>query len=336
MAALGDGWVLGARTYFEQAVNVAGSSTTNPADSARFMFALTRILSLQFDTLSDGNSSDMNRVGDILDRLAIPNADFRANWDLINIPDSIPADSPTGGEYQAFLDNVVTPEVISAIGNLDAISPGFNMIWTDFLSGGQTESDYGDVLFLLGSCKSLLASIATQMAYDLDADIDEIHNSNHDLDPSNDISVQGFLSDHATFLSLANATKLTEAKNYLSASALDDFSAAIDEIVAESDDQLDDLVTIDKIGDPVLAKQKIEQVKQSILTGSTTVGSAMIDLKHFFDDGVDFRSPSQLLPTFSGNNVAGLFPDPSFDGVVQQPYLNEDINPADGIPDIVQ
>jgi len=77
-------------------------------------------------------------------------------------------------------------------------------------------------------------------------------------------------------------------------------------------------------------------VKESILNGATTVGQGMLDLKHFFDDGVDFRSPSDLLPPFNGNKVAGLFPDPTFDQVILQPDMNEDTNPPDGIPDILQ
>jgi hypothetical protein len=347
LAALADGWVVGARTYFEQAVNSAGDSKSNTADEARFMFALTRIVALGFDTLSDGDSSDMNRLGDILDRLGVANDYTRANWNLINgnRPASLPVDSPRGAEYQAYLYNVVRPELIGAVDNLAGISDTFNMTWTDqIVSGSQTESDYGDVLFLSGTYKGMLASIATQMAYDLDGDVAQIYNTNHDGDLTNDITVQSFLSDpaNASFLSLADKTMLAEAKTYLTASALDDFSAAIDEIQAETDPQDDDLVTLDAIGDPDLAKAKIAQVKASILNGPTTVpigskGSknAMLDLKHFFDDGVDFRSPSPLLPPFSGNNVSGFFPDATFEGVVTLPDLNADFN-SDGIPDIVQ
>jgi hypothetical protein len=67
-----------------------------------------------------------------------------------------------------------------------------------------------------------------------------------------------------------------------------------------------------------------------------TVGDSQLDLQRFFDVGVDFRSPSSLLPPFAGNSASGLFPDATFDGVVLSPDLNEDINPADGIPDILQ
>jgi len=329
--ALGDGWILGARTYFDAAVNQAGTSTSNDADTARFLFALTRFIALGFDTLSDGNSADMNRLGDILDRLGIADSEIRGNLDLIKLPDVLPADSPTGNEYQNFLYQVAAPELSDAVANLDDISTSFNKVWTDPMDGTQVESDYGDVLVLRGTFKSLIASIATQRAYDLDADIDDIANNN--------VTVQDFLAGNATFLSLDDTTKLTEAKNYLTSGAIVDFKDAIDVIKGEVDDQSDDLVTLDLLGDPtgVTAKAKLDQVMTSLLNGATMVGKATLDLKHFFDDGVDFRSPTPgLLPMFSGNSVAGLFPDATFDGVIVSPDLNTDINPADGVPDILQ
>jgi hypothetical protein len=328
--ALGDGWVLGARTYFEAAVNLAGTSTSNDADTARFLFALTRFIALGFDTLSDGNSADMNRLGDILDRLGVADSEVRGNLDLIKLPDALPADSPTGNEYRDFLYQVAVPELSDAVANLDDISTSFNKVWTDPMDGTQVESDYGDVLVLRGTFKSLIASIATQRAYDLDADVDDIVNSN--------VTIQDFLAGNATFLSLDDTAKLTEAKDYLTSGAIDDFKDAIDVIKGEVDDQSDDLVTLDLLGDPTgaTAKAKLDQVMTSLLSGATMVGKATLDLQRFFDHGVDFRSPSDLLPAFTGNSVAGLFPDATFDGVIVSPDLNADINPADGVPDILQ
>nr|NIO16907.1 hypothetical protein [Deltaproteobacteria bacterium]NIS77620.1 hypothetical protein [Deltaproteobacteria bacterium] len=47
--ALEDGAVLRAETYFQAAVNQAGSSTSNDADTARIFFAVTRVGALAFD-----------------------------------------------------------------------------------------------------------------------------------------------------------------------------------------------------------------------------------------------------------------------------------------------
>ena len=333
--AMADGWVLGARTYFEAAVDVAGESTSNDADTARFLFALTRFLALGFDTQSDGKAANMDRIGDILDRLGVADDEVRANWELINTPNPLPANSPTGNEYRDFLYEIVSTELIGSVTNLDTISPSFNTTWTNWQDGKTFESDYGDVLFLRGTFKTILATIAIQRAYELDGDVDDIYNNNHDVDAWNDITVESFLNTN-DFLSLTDATKLVEAKGYLTASALDDYEDAIDEISAETDLQGDDLVTLDDFSDPAYFKTVIGQARDSILGVGTTVGDSQLDLQRFFDIGVDFRSPSSLLPPFAGNNASGLFPDATFDGVVLTPDLNEDINPVDGIPDILQ
>jgi hypothetical protein len=339
--ALYDGWVLGARTYLEAAVDLAGGDTSNDADSARFLLALTRVTAVGFDTLSDGNTADMNRLGDILDELRVPNNETRANWELLEVPSPLPSDSPTGGEYQDFLYAVLRAELIAAVANLDAVSESFNLTWTDPMDTSTTvESDYSDVLVFRGLFKGGLTGIATQKAYFLDGDIDEIQAANNDADPGNDVTIENYLALNGDFLSLIDTSKLAEAKSYLVASALDDFDAAIDSILAEQDDQSDDLVTIDpSVDDPGQAKTWIAETKNSLLVGATQYSNSelTLDLKHFFDVGVDFRRPAPgLIPPFSANDVAGLFPDPTFDGVVLTPNLNEDTNPPDGIPDILQ
>lgn len=333
--ALADGWVMGARTYLEAAVDVAGTNTSNDADTARFLFALTRFFALGFDTQSDGKAADMNRLGDILDRLGVADDEVRANWELINTPNPLPTNSPTGNEYRDFLYETVRTELIGSVANLDAISQSFNTAWKNWQDRSTFESDYGDVLFLRGIFKTILATIAIQRAYELDGDVDEIYNNNHDVDAWNDITVESFLNTN-DFLSLTDATKLVEAKGYLTASALDDFEEAIDEIATETDQQVDDLVTLDDFSDPAHFKTVIVQIRDSIMGVGTTVGDSQLDLQRFFDVGVDFRSPSSLLPPFAGNSASGPFPDATFDGVVLSPDLNEDINPADGIPDILQ
>jgi hypothetical protein len=67
--ALNNGWIIKARNYFKAAVEgLSGGENQNDADTARFFYALTRVIALGFDTYSDGNSTDMNRLADILDR----------------------------------------------------------------------------------------------------------------------------------------------------------------------------------------------------------------------------------------------------------------------------
>ncbi|MGD2073489.1 MAG: hypothetical protein PVI91_06625 [Gammaproteobacteria bacterium] len=356
LKALSDGWVLGARTYFDAAVVQAGSDTSNDADTARFFFALVRVAALGFDTLSDGDATLLERLGDVLDRLGAPNDETRANWGLLILPDTLPANSPTGNEYRNFLYTVVGGELTGALDNLADISTAFNADWSEpFVNDTPLESDYGDVLFFRSLFGSALATLAIQRSYELDADIDAIDAQNDDLDPTNDVTIETFLSGDLDFLTLADASKLQEAKATLQADALVDMNEAINVILAETDDQNDDLITLvdpaDPLADQTLQEQelrdfqdRIAEVQNSIANGATSIGTsnpATLDLMQFFNSGVDFRDPNRL-PEFTGNDVAGLFPDPGFNSVVLSPDLNEDIVDAngfpgsDGIPDIVQ
>lgn len=356
LKALADGWVLGARTYFEAAVTQAAGDASNDADTARFFFALARVAALGFDTLSDGDATLLERLGDVLDRLGAPQDESRANWNLIDVPDTLPGDTPTGNEYRDFLYSVVGVELSGAMDNLAAISLSFNTDWSEpFVNDATLESDYGDVLFFRSLFGSALAALAIQRAYELDADVDAIDALNNDLDPTNDVTVESFLASDLDFLTLTDTAKLAEAKAALQADALVDMDAAIDVILAETDDQNDDLITLvdpaDPLADQAAQEQelrdfqtRIAEVQNSIANGATSIGNsnpATLDLKQFFDVGVDFRNPDRL-PQFSGNDVSGLFPDPAFNSVVLSPDLNEDLLDAnglpgpDGIPDIVQ
>ncbi len=362
LQALSDGWITGARTYFEAAYQKLNSANTSSEDdTARFFFALSRVAALGFDTLADGNSSDMDRLGDILDRAGIPNDLTRASWQLLAKPfskDSQPraqlaSGTPTGNELRDFLYRVAPPELQAAINILNEVSQGFKIVWTSPIREDKPstsnyksyESDYGDVLFFRGLFKATLAGISIQKAYELGADIDQAVNPNLDTDPGNDTTIQAFLNSYTGFLSLSDRTTLAEAKSSL-ADAVDDFSAALDVISAETDDQLDDLVTLDKltVHDVATAKSYLAKTKQSILSGETKIvdydpatdpnkEDITLNLQRFFDVGVDFRNPN-LLPAFTGNKVSGLFPDRTFNGVVQSPNLNKDED-QDGIPDIV-
>lgn len=354
--ALADGWVLGARTYFEAAVTQAGTDTSNDSDTARFFFALVRVAALGFDTLSDGDAALLERLGDVLDRLGAPQDESRANWNLMSLPDTLPEDSPTGNEYRDFLYSVAGGELSGAMDNLAAISVSFNTDWSEpFINSATLESDYGDVLFFRSLFGVALATLAIQRSYELDADVDVIDSQNNDLDPTNDVTVESFLDSDLDFLALTDTTKLAEAKVTLQMDALVDMNEAIDVILSEVDDQNDDLITLvdpsDPLADQVVQEQelrdfqtRIAEVQNSIANGATSIGNsnpATLDLKQFFDVGVDFRDPNRL-PQFTGNDISGLFPDPTFNSVVLSPDLNEDLLNAngmpgpDGIPDIVQ
>ncbi|MDH3598201.1 MAG: hypothetical protein OEU26_01025, partial [Candidatus Tectomicrobia bacterium] len=200
---LAQGMVLSARAYFREAADVTGSSTSNDADTARFFFTLTRLAALAFDAYSDGTPSDMNRLGDILDRFGCGSSDVqRSNLDAIvlSCTEFLPDNSPTGGDLQDFLYNVVRPELDGAVSDLDNISLSFNTSWVEPFDRQTVESDYGDVLFLRAIIKGILAAIAGQMAYDLEDDIDEAVN--------NVKTVERLLEDNQELFTIFDTSKL--------------------------------------------------------------------------------------------------------------------------------
>ncbi len=344
-SALNDGWVLRARDFFKAAVDSAGNSTTDDADTARIFYALTRIAAIGFDYYSDKNTSDMNRIGDILDRLGCESSDSaRANPDAISCPDSLPGDSPTAGELQTFLYSVVRPELEGAIVTLNAVSPLFNKKLTELFED-PTELDYSDVLIISAAIKSNLAHLLIEYAYDLDFDIDAVSSDET-------LTTEQFLNGNPELLSLVDTENrlyseiLNAANDYITKS-LNDLDAGINSIQAESDDQNDDLITFED-----MTEDEMTEAKDTIATAQTclvgpcivddngtpleTSDDTIIDLTYFFGSrGVqDLRD---LIPPFSGDD-AGFFPDPTFGGVLVRdptPDVNEDSN-EDGIPDILQ
>ena len=333
--ALKEAWVLRADTYFKAAEALAGSSTSNDADTARFFYALTRVAALGFDTYSDGiPNNGFNALGDILDGFDSPSDDTkRSNLAAISFPDPLPDDSPTGSDLQGFLINVL-PEFQGAITNLDAVSESFNKDWMEPFDGEFVESDYGDVLFFKAMFKSALASVFAQSAYNLDADIDNTVN--------NDKTIEQFLNDETDFLTLSAApgNDLNSAKNTIE-DGLDDFDAAIVWMDAETDFQDDDFINL---GDATA--EEINQARADIVDAKNSLNEPTVvndnknpddgfelDMRVFFA-GLDFRNPN-LLPTFSENDPVGLFPDATFGETFGAGIdLNEDTDPADGNADI--
>jgi len=329
-------WCLRAKVYFEAAVNLAGSDTSNDADTARFFYALTRVAAVGFDTYGDG-VADNNSLGGILDGFGSPSDDTkRSNFEAISFPEPLPDNSPTGSDLQSFLYDVVRLEIKGAIDNLAPISENFSKQWTEPFDNETVESDYGDVLFFMAMFKGALATIYTQNAYNLDADIDKAVN--------NDKTTDDFLKDESNFLALSTSpgSDLIDAKSNFN-SAFDDLDNAIEWMQSESDPQEDDFINLGDSTDAeiIQAQADIDDAQNSlnvptVMNDNEDPANAFtLDMSVFFA-GLDFRSPN-LLPPFFADDPEGLFPDPTFEGTFGAGIdLNEDIDPPDGIPDILQ
>ena len=325
-----------AKKYYQAAIDLATGRSGNDADTARFMFAVVRVGALGFDTLSDGDPTDMGRLGDMLDLFGFTNDESRVNPDQLVEPVPLPVNSPDGNDVRDFLYDVVRPELYAAVANLEEVSAAFDAEITND-KNENVNVDHGDALFVNGFFKSVLASIEILRAYNLGADIDNIRNDG--------LTAQDVQADNPDILGAPSAAELAEAKAS-ALGALDDLQAAIATIDSESDDQTDDLITLDDTNAMVTEMNAwIDGARESINVGPAQVKATVLNLKIFFDGGVLLDETT--LPGLEGNRVDpsnAFFEDPTLNGVVIDidsttpglQNLNDDTGVPDGIPDILQ
>ena len=343
--ALSNWWFEKAKNYLGAAVNdISPSNQSEDANSARFFYALASLSAFSTHIRSDSMNrepSGMNNPGDVLDKMGCTGS--RENFDTINCSKaSLAETSLTGADVKNFLYSQVKSKIEDAISKLNNIdSSSFSTTWIEPVVNKQVDVDYGDVLILKAALEGMAAAIDYQYAYNLDANVaDEVNAPNN--------TIEDFLGRNSSFLTYDNShsTALSDAKTETIA-MLGDLYNAIDNISKETDDQSDDLITLPSqmtqqdIDD---IKAKIGNLKNCIISGkkectiqnhgtSDTSDDIILDMSIPFS-GIDIRD---LLPPFNGN-TPGLFPDPSLDDFVVQPsdYINKDVSPKDGIPDILQ
>jgi hypothetical protein len=303
------------------------------------------VIALGFDTYSDGNSTDMNRLADILDRFGCDTSmSKRSNLSAISCPDPnksipvpMPNDSPTMDELGSFINIRVRPEIEGALSNLNNVSSLFNKTW--IFEGNSVESDYGDVLMIRALSKGSLANIDIGNAINLSMDIDAENNNTNN-------NAQAFLANNPNFLTLgANPLPLlASAKTQLN-SGLDDMTSAINFIRAETDTQNNDFINLgnntpSEIDEALLdiADAKASMDVPTVVSDNdiTTGNEFTLSMSPFF---AGLINPRNLLPPFTGN-TPGMFSDLTLGGSLPNAptdiNINEDVNPADGVPDILQ
>jgi len=254
-------------------------------------------------------------------------------------PKTLPTTTPTGSQLQTFAYNVIAPKLQNALTYLNKVPNTFTISWTNPIDSTLYKSDYADVLIYKAAIEAALAAINIQYAYNLDADIATVHNSNY--------TVQQFISTYTSFLGLNSSTYLSIAKTYLSPTTgvddpFDNLIAAINKIQARSTTGY--LINLQNVSGTDISKAKSElALAKASLSGSTDVYEGKDGISGDADDvyinmvpffaGLNLRS---LLPSFTGNKVSSLFPDSTMGGVnVTGSFINDDLN-GNHIPDILE
>ncbi|MBF0450662.1 MAG: hypothetical protein HQK75_08175, partial [Candidatus Magnetomorum sp.] len=237
-----------ARESFQNAVSKAPNNA-----EANFFLAGTRLLALlNTDTYVSGLPIDT--LNELLDSYGISTTGRNLfNWTAtftknLNGDIQLPEDSPLFQYVQKYLSDIVLPEIDAALANLSIISTTFTSILTDTETGdylhGDVEVDYGDILAFRSSLHALKSAIHILCAYDLDADMDDILKKLDEkiFDINTDLfeKYQNFMnlfSDGSTVISNYATSELLQA--------IDLYFEASEYIRNETDDQENDLISID-------------------------------------------------------------------------------------------
>ncbi len=325
-----------ARAYLGAASRLAGESQSADADAARFFLALSRIGALGQEMPSDGADDGLNDLGDFLDAAGFDKA-RRSDGGALVRPATFPQTTPTGEDLRRFLATRIRSEFEAALQGLEAISPTFEYVVSlqdGTLIAGTHEVDYGDVLALRASYRTILGKLLILASYNLGGSLTaQLNTENPNL--------QTFLAASPNALYHQEVALVSQARQLLDR-GLQDYQEAIDHMLAETDPQEDDAVNLP---DPEQARQYRDRLGtwRQALTQATRVGSpsgpsARLDLSKFFDaDGLALRP---FLPPLQDGEPAGMFQGQPFGDVYSDYEPGGPMDPnrdddEDGLPDLL-
>ena len=298
---------------------------------AHFFRAMTRLFRMVEET-EDGPTPGVftDSLKEILDRFAFT-PEGRSVCDFTSNPPKnaegdplLPENSPNGQEVATFLENVALPAVMASIEeNVQVIDSGFGFVVTSeeltsigIKNEGPVEIDYGEVKLLEAGLFGLKGALLVALAYDLNVDIDDVHNRLDTIDFQNEV-----IDANPSLLTLKEGKNpfFSQARTALS-SGVDAYLAASAFIRAETDDQDNDFVSIEPedLRDEENLRAQLEEAKAS-LSGPSVIEEELTDFSGFIDTPFDLRG---LVPPIKRNAngdpifEAGSFPDPTFNGIL--------------------
>jgi hypothetical protein len=239
----------------------------------------------------------------------------------ITLPQDIPATAPRTGEIVTTARSVLLPEIEAALGNLGRVAEANTVLVNPIdlpsclrlpTRSSLVEIDRGDTTTLAGILRAAHAALDILAAYDADVDLQTAVKQ-----PPRDI-----LAAAPALLTLRSAASLTTARGFTD-QALADLTLGITTILAEEDDQTNDVLVIlpqDRVG-AERTQQIFNLLRQSLQTQivlPTDVGlpePERVDLSLFFSGG--FTTLRPFLPAFTdrGTFDEQRFPDPTFGGI---------------------
>lgn len=326
-----------ATAWFAEALTLDASD----AEAAAFL-SVTRVLALMDDHASYTAGMPIENFRELFDTLGVSETGRDifawtaklpedANGDVI-----LPPTLPSLSAVQAFVQSVVVPEIDAAISNLSVISTSFSLLITSEelgdAIGNSVEVDYGDVAVWESGLYGLKAFLELFLSYDLDvSDFQDIA-AKLDNDVF-DINVD-LLDPNPDFLKLVTdgASTIQSARTAL-IGFIDAYLAASQFIRTETDDQSDDLFTLeaDDLQDDLEFRTELEKIQSSLENNAAVAMGdpepVNINFDAFFSDPVSIRD---YLPVFSYDPLSGELLEPDFSRVAD-PTVSGIV--PDGLPD---
>jgi len=274
-AALASGNLRNAHEHFRQALELAPG---NP--QANLYTAITRIVTpiLTHPELRLlASRSGVAVTGDSSDVCAM----------RVTLPEQVPSSAPrTGAIIQTFRE-VLLPEIAAAVESLNRIASTAEVRFDlmnlpdclrsrveDFgIEQAEVEIDRSDIQALTATLQLAQAAFEIAAAYDLDADLQLVTTQ----------TSRAILDAEPRVLNLRSSASLTTARNLIE-QALMKADVAIESVLAETDDQSDDVIEVlpEDASDARLVQDTLESVRQS-LRGRVTLPADL-----------DFDDPERL------------------------------------------
>jgi hypothetical protein len=208
------------------------------------------------------------------------------NLDLFSAPLVLPADSPNCGELQAFAANFAIPAMVDLMTALELLPASIDVPLA--CDGGSTVFvDHTDILGMTTWFKKCLADMHVMLAYGCPIDIDQVI-----LDKPEPID---FWNANPTLGTLQSMSDLISAQQYLR-DFVTCYGLTVDSLLAETDDQLDDLITFGMGEDVAQNMADAETLRDNLNDlSAATQGPVMIDFPNAGMFSFDFSTPFSTL-----------------------------------------
>lgn len=293
--ALVDRDTVNAYRYFKDAL---ADDPNNP--EANFYFGVVRLAALPLDDAVFGMLKDMGFKG--VEGAALRKADLDPFCFQGQVPSGLKRfdlapSFPTGERLQKLIKEKYIFEIDQALKNLnmalrDKDFVSYISITNPFTGTEKIEIDYGDAAFLKSVLLAIESKLYEQLVRDFDVDMFQLSR----LFTTGALTPEYIIEYYPDLMRVKDIPSSLKARQAL-VSAIDSYNAAFSYILAEKDDQSDDLVSINQAPEyrqeAIAFARELRDLKKSLLgrpdKAFSVKFSQFINAENFFSRPVDFR-----------------------------------------------